>query len=306
MLGDFNLNKALMKYIWMIAIMTMLTAVFQSELTMIILACVFMVASLIFPATLTLLAAGICTLLYALMSVDMAGGVIMALGLILPAAAMSMAVKKGQSLSVVLGAGTFARAVALFSYYYYESVLSHTTIQNLLVGDLPENLTKQMAEMGYSSIETAIIEGVWSYMGNLIPAIVLTSSLIFAFLTFAAVKSMVRRSGMRFSGIRNFIDMRADKLFTVFALILFISAFFTEGAVNIITVNALYFMYVIYLGCGAASLVRFLKKLIKSNFAVGLITAIIGIFTFGAVFVPLGIISSFTGKSENRERNDIK
>lgn len=299
------MNKAVIRYIWMLAIMTVLTAVFQSELTMIILSCVFMVAALIFPAGMTLLAAVICTLLYALMSVDMAGGAIMALGLILPAAAMSMAVKKGQSLSVVLGAGTFVRAAALFSYYYYESVLSHNTIQNLLVGDFPENLTKQMTQTGYSSIEIGIIRSVWDYMGNLIPAIVLTSALIFSFLTFAAVKSMIRRSGMVFSGIRNFKDMRADKLFTVFALILFVSAFFTEGAVNIITLNALYFMYVIYLGCGAASFVRFLKKIIKRNFAVGLITAIIGIFTFGTVFVPLGIISSFTGKSEIRERNDI-
>lgn len=300
------MNKAVIRYIWMLAVMTMLTALFQSELAMIILACVFTVAALIFPAKVTFLSAFICTVLYALMSEDMAGGTIMALSLILPAAAMSMAVKRGQTLSTVLGAGTLARALGLFGYYYYESVIRHTTIQNLLVGDFPENLLEQMTQVGYSNAQINILQSAWSYMENLIPAIVLTSSLVFAFLTFAAVKSMVKRSGIRFSSIRNFKDMRADKMFTVFALILFVSAFFSGGAVNIITLNALYFMYVIYLACGAAAFVRFLKNIVKKNSAVGIITAITGIFTFGTVFVPVGIISSFTGKSENRERNDIK
>lgn len=280
-----------------------MAALFNSEITLIIAASVFAVAALLFPFGITLIAAAVCIIIYALLTVDPAAGAIMALSFILPATAMAMSLRLRQGLSVIIGAGTFSNAFAMLMLYYYESVKEHTTVQGLLSVTVPKSFSGQMASMGYGQQEIEMIETVWKSMSVLIPAVIMISALIFSFLAFAGMKAIIRRTGGKIVNIRDFKDMRADVSFTAVAVLLTAALFFTEGAANGVILNALYFIYVLYIAFGAAASVRIFKRLTNHAFPAALITVMIGFFTLGTGLVLLGVISSFTGKNKPMERN---
>lgn len=297
------MNKAILRYIWILSVITVMAALFNSQIMLIIAASVFGVAALLFPFGATAAAAAVCIAVYAFLTADPAAGALMALSFVLPAVVMASSLKMRMSLSAVIGAGTLANAFAVFALYYYESVREHTTIRGLLSVAAPESFSGQMASMGYGQQEIEMIEAVWKGMSALLPSIVMISALTFSFLAFAGMKAIIRRTGGKLAGIRDFKDMRADASFTVFAVLLALALFFTDGAVSDVILNALYFIYVLYIAFGAAASVRFFKKLTNHTFPAALITVMIGFFTLGTGLVIIGGISSFTGKNKPMERN---
>lgn len=296
------MNKAILRYIWTLAVITVLAALFNSEITLIIAAAVFTVAALLFPLGATAVAAFVCVAIYAFLTQDPAAGAIMALSFVLPATAMAFALRMRRGLAAVIGAGTAANAFATLMLYYYESLKAHTTVINLLSVKVPEALSGQMTSMGYKEQEIHMIESLWKSMSELIPSIIMISALVFSFLTFAVAKAIIKRTGGKLVNIRDFMDMRADISFTIFAMVLTVAAFFASGTALNIILNALYFIYVIYIAFGAASAVRAFKKLTKHTFPAALITIMIGFFTLGTGLALMGVISSFTGKNKPLER----
>ena len=77
---------------------TVLAALFNSEITLIIASSVFAVAALLFPLGATAVAAFICIAIYALLTADPAAGAIMALSFILPATAMALVIRMRRGL----------------------------------------------------------------------------------------------------------------------------------------------------------------------------------------------------------------
>lgn len=281
---------------------TVLAALFNSEITLIIASSVFAVAALLFPLGATAVAAFICIAIYALLTADPAAGAIMALSFILPATAMALVIRMRRGLSAVIGAGTAANAFAMLMLYYYESVISHTTIINLLSLGVPKMFSEQMTSLGYQDKEIQMIKSIWQSMSVLLPAIIMISALIFSFLAFAGMKVIIRHTGGKLANIRDFKDMRADVSFTLFAIALTCSLFFVQGTAAKVILNAVYVIYVLYIAFGAAALVRIFKKLTNHTFPAALITVMIGFFTLGTGLALMGIISSFTGKNKPLER----
>lgn len=297
------MNKAVTRYIWIMAVVTMITAVFNSELTTILASGLFTVTALVFPGGVSAMAAGICIALYAFMSADIASGLILAAAFIVPALAMAASVKKSFGLETVLGVGTLTRAAALFGYDYYESLLGHTTVKELLTGFGSSELAEMLVQTGYKEAEIEKVKAMWETVGSLIPAVVITSAFVFSILSFAFAKRIIKKTGGKLLKIKDFTELKADRGFAFATLALAVITVFSSGTPAVVLMNALYFMYVIYLVCGAAAFVRLFKKLTGKGFSAALLTVALGVFTFGTVIAVGGFISSFTGKNKQKERN---
>lgn len=302
----FGLNKAVTRYMWTLAVMTMLTALYNSELITIACAALFTVAALLFPFGITAAAGALCTFIYAFLSVDMASGAIQALSFILPATVMAAALKRKGTLSYVVSAGTASRAAMLVLYYYHTSVAAHTTVKELMTGGLSETLSYQLSAMGYDTAVEETALSIAEFAGNLIPAVILTSALVFAFLTFAMLKVVIRRTGGMLFGIRPMGEICADRGFALAAVLVFAVSFFTEGTVSYVLLNALYFIYVIFMGFGIAATTRLLKKLFKHGAPAFVLSAVVAFVTGGVVPAIFGIVSPFVGKSNNKKYDSEK
>lgn len=300
------MNKAVIRYIWILAMLTMLTALFNSEITMIVSSAMFAVASLIFPLGITLGAAALCTFLYAFMSVDMASGAILALAFIAPALAMAAAVKAKKGIYMIIGSGTLVRALGITCYYMYEANKSYVTIKELLSLSIPQSAVSQLSTLGYGKDEIALMEKMWSMTGEIIPAMILISSFVFALLAFAVVKLLIRRTGGRLPFVSGLGSLRANIGFTLASALIFSMLFFTEGAWRIGVLNAVYFIFALYIVFGLATEMRIFKKLFKMSFPALIATFMTVIISFGLIPAAVGIIGSLVPVKSKKDDVNIK
>lgn len=288
------MNKIVIRHIWMLAIATMLAAVFDSQIVTILVSGLFIVSAIIFPGSVFAVASVICVLLYALVSQHMITGALVAVAFILPSFAMAVAVKRRCGLEGILAAGTFTRAVTVFGYYYFISVFTHTTVKDVLVGTIPSSLLERASELGYSDAQLDALRSSWELFGDLLPMYIGVAALLFSFLSFAFAKAIIKRTGGKLEYVPDFSDMRLSPGFSCVACIIALVGIFASGSLEMIMINTLDFMYVLFMIYGFAAVYRLIKKIIKHRAVGFLLAAAVGLFTLGIVPAGAGIIATIT------------
>lgn len=288
------MNKIVIRHIWMLAIATMLAAVFDSQIAMILVSGLFIVSALVFPGSIFAVASVICVILYALVSPHMITGAFVALTFILPSFAMAVAVKRRCGLEGILAAGTLTRAVTVFGYYYFISVFAHTTVKDVLVGTIPSALLERASELGYSDAQLDVLRSSWELFGDLLPMYIGVAALLFSFLSFAFAKAIIKRTGGKLEYVSDFSDMRLSPGFSGSMIIIAFAAVFAHGSFEMIILNTINFMYAVFMLYGFAAVYRLIKKIIK-NRAVGFVlTAAVGLFSLGIVPAGAGMLATIT------------
>ncbi len=285
----------------------MLTAIYDSELMTIVCAALFSVSALLFPVGITVAEGVLCIFEFALLSMDSVSGVIRAFAFIVPALTMTIALKKGRSLSHIVSAGTLSRGVMLTLYYYYESVMAHTTIRSMMLVDISKLLIYRLEAMGFDTSAPDASVGIVALAGNMIPVLILSSALVFAFLTAALITTIVRRTGGKIPKVRPVGEICADRSFSLAAVLVCVAAYFIrQGTASYVLLNAFYFNAVIFFGFGLAATTRILKRFIKHGFPAFLLAVVIAFMSGGGVPVLLGIVSPFVKKQGSVEKASEK
>lgn len=283
----------------MLAIATMLAAVFDSQIAMILVSGLFIVSALIFPGSIFAVASVICVILYALVSPHMITGAFVALTFILPSFAMAVAVKRRCGLEGILAVGTLTRAVTVFGYYYFISVFAHTTVKDVLVGKIPSALLERASELGYSDAQLDVLRSSWELFGDLLPMYIGVAALLFSFLSFAFAKSIIKRTGGKLEYVSDFSDMRLSLGFSCSMVIIAFAAVFAQGSFEMIILNTINFMYAVFMLYGFAAVYRLIKKIIKHRAVGFLLTVAVGLFSLGIVPAGAGMLATIT-KQKNQ------
>ncbi len=286
------MKKELISNIFTLAMVFAFTLLFQPDIS-IYLGAVFVLIATLLPSRFNIMLSLISALIVVFLSPSIQGGFLIALGFIIPAIAQGIAIRKNKSLSFIIGAGTLSRAITLFGYYYYTSLTYHTTVREILVGSLPEEMMLDFVKMGYSEESVKILENMWEFASGLIPSIVLISSASFASIVFVLARFILKKSKIIFPNIRNFVDIRLDPSFSLFIIAVFIALFFAEGEVFSIVSNLAYFLLPVCMIAGICSLVRFFRRNGQSKIMTAFLVAVLGIVSFFGIYLILGIISSF-------------
>lgn len=287
------MKKDWISYVGTMVILFGLIALFASDLSMIIGAVIFAFSGVGMPFGAIAALSLICMGIFAIISSDIAGGIILSLGFIIPGLLMGYMIRKKSSLSMIIGIGTFFRALLTTLYYYRISLLEATTIRELLTGVAFSGLEAEFSNAGLSEEVKLLMEKSIEFAKDIIPSTIIISSLGFAFMTLLATKLMLRKMPGVFSGIRRLRNIKMDASVTVCTILLFIGMFFVEGEFLKILINLNYLLYTIYAYSGFAFILRNIKRGIKSEGLSLLLTVVTGAVSFGLLYVISGLIGSF-------------
>lgn len=286
------MKKELISNMFILVMFFAFTLLLQPDIS-IYLGAVFVLIATLLPSGFNIMISLISALIVVFFAPSIQDGLIITLGFVVPAIVQGAAIRKNKSLSFIIGAGTLARAVSLFLYYYHVSCTHHTTIRELLVGSFSEEMMLDFVKMGYSEESIKIIEDMWEFASGLIPSIVLISSVSFSAIVFVSARFILKRSKIIFPNIRNFVDIRLEPSFAIFIIAVFAALFFTEGEFFSIVSNMAYFLLPVCMVAGICSFVRFFRKNGQSKIVIAFSAVFFGIVSFGSVYLILGIISSF-------------
>lgn len=294
------MRKDWISYVGTMVLLFGAIALFGSDLSMVIGAAIFAVSMVGMPIGAIVIPAILCIGIFAFMTESFTMGLLISLGFIVPGIMIGIMIRKKASLSMIIGSATFARFLLLGLYYYELSIMGSTTVKALLTGGVASGFSESFAELGYGEETLAYLERFIEFTGEIIPAVIMISSLGFVILTILVTKFMLRKMPALFSGIRRLRDIKMDISFTLGAILLFILMFFTEGKALPILMNLNYLMYVIYMYAGFAFIFRNIKKAVPSTPVSVLLTLIAGVVSFGILYVIAGIIGSFIPKKEEK------
>ncbi|MBQ2942238.1 MAG: DUF2232 domain-containing protein [Clostridia bacterium] len=299
------MDKNFASYITGIMLLFFLIAFLPSELSMIIGSAVFAIAAIGMPFGFLFGGAALCSLIFAFMTADFLTGIIMALAFIIPGWAEGFMIRKRCSLSGIISVTAILRSGFLLLCYDRMAGLERVTIREFIFGSGPEEFLSELTETGYPEELLEVATNMWNIMGDMLPSVIVISGLSFAFFSLVCTKFMTRRTPVVFYGIRKLSDIRMDLSFTVCAVVIGILAF-SGLKMQVVFINCLYVIYVLYMASGFALLYRLIFKGIRRPAVSFIITLIMGVMSFGFLLPVMGIIGSFIKDKNNNSDSEEK
>ncbi len=287
------MRKNWISYVGTMVLLFGAVAFFGSDLSMVIGAVFFAVSAAGMPLGANIVPLALCIGIFTYITGNFVLGLLISLGFIIPGILTGIMIRKKVPLSMIIGSATFARFVLLGLYYYRISLMESTTVKELLTGEAVFGIKELTLNFGHEQEITEMAERFTEFMGEIIPAVFMISSLSFCMLTLLGTKIMVKNTPLLFKGIRRMRNIKMDISFTLGAIILFVLMFFAEGEFFLILVNLNYFIYVIYLYAGFAFIFRSIKRVVPSSVLSVVLTLVLGMVSFGIIYVLAGIIGSF-------------
>lgn len=289
------MKKGLGSYVGAMTITFALIALFPSEISTWIGAIIFVFVGAIMPLGINLLLGGVAVSLFAFFSADVTLGMFMGLSYVLTGMIEGMVLRRQKGYATIVASGSIVRLLTMSFAYYYMSRVQNTTIRDLLLGGMPEAFEEYMKGAGYSP-DPEVIKGSLEVMEMMLPSVFCIIAIIFAFSSFAGAMFVLKRRKVRFLWIRPFAEIKMDKIVTVFFLLLIILSLNMEGNLQVVLLNTVYVLCLVYAICGVAALVKLIKTKIKSGGIAALIIAVSGILTAGLIYPFSGIAASLVRK----------
>ena len=294
------MKKNVTRHILSAIILFFIIALLPSEFTMILGSAVFATAALGLPFKALLGGAVICTWIFSLTSADFGTGILLSLAFIIPGWIEGVLLRRRRSLSAVISVTAIARSGLLLLCYDRMASAENTTIKEFIFGDIPERMLNELKIAGESEEVIELMGKMLEMMENMLPSAIVATGLSFAFLSLACTKFMTRNMPLVFLGMRKFSDIRIDISFTVCAIIISALACF-ETNMQVVFINCLYVIYVVYTAAGFAFVYRLIKKGIKdyTGIIIALVTfMVIVLFSVSPIWIVIAaIITGISAKS---------
>ncbi|MDP4133517.1 MAG: DUF2232 domain-containing protein [Bacillota bacterium] len=287
------MKKPLYSYIFSLAIMFLVIAVYPSDLMLWLGAVVFATMCFLSITPVMLVSTVLAFSTFTLIASDMIYGFLTALCFVLPGMAVGFGLRKQRSYSQIVVYGSIAALIAnLIRLYYGANSESMTIVQYII--DMNSEVASLMTT-GLKGIEN-YSDAVNELIKMFTPAMLMVQALAFGFFTFVGTRKMIERGPIRIVGTR-FHELSAGRVQTIISLAVILFAFATGGTLKIIFMNATVVIAVIYALLGMSATMRLLMRTkIDSAVLRWFILIVLCLILSYIGYAIVGILSSLFGR----------